>query len=103
MPSNEPTGICRVFIDDTGWPIGRKILGGRRGFDLAKEGNRCMNAQSYHGYLSPDLDRIREMHEAGLGTREIAEALFAAVRVRPPTRTSSHPRCRGSITSRTCA
>jgi hypothetical protein len=31
---------------------------------------------AYDGYLSPHLDRIREMHEAGCGTREIAEALF---------------------------
>ena len=31
---------------------------------------------AYDGYLSPHLDRIREMHEAGHGTREIAEALF---------------------------
>ena len=32
---------------------------------------------AYNGYLSPHLHRIREMHEAGCGTREIAEALFA--------------------------
>jgi hypothetical protein len=35
-----------------------------------------MNAH-YDGYLSPHLARIREMHEAGHGTRAIAEALFA--------------------------
>ena len=32
---------------------------------------------AYDGYLSPHLARIREMHEAGCDTREIAEALFA--------------------------
>jgi len=31
----------------------------------------------YSGYLSPHVDRIRSMHEAGADTRQIAEALYA--------------------------
>jgi hypothetical protein len=30
----------------------------------------------YHGYLSPFVERIRELHEGGVGTGEIAEALY---------------------------
>ena len=33
---------------------------------------------AYTGYLTPYLDRIRAMHGAGHGTREIADALYAA-------------------------
>lgn len=32
---------------------------------------------SYSGYLSPHLDLIRELHEKGAGTREIAERIYA--------------------------
>jgi hypothetical protein len=35
--TGEPTGIVRVFIDaDTGWPIGRKILGRREGASISR-------------------------------------------------------------------
>ena len=32
--------------------------------------------QSYRGYLSPFVEHIRAMHQAGADTREIAEALY---------------------------
>jgi hypothetical protein len=36
-----------------------------------------MNDQSYGGYLSLYVGTVRQMHEAGAGTRAIAEALYA--------------------------
>ena len=76
--TGEPTGVVRVFIDHNGWPCGRKVLGRREGASISpKKGSCSMNDESYGGYLSPHLDLIRAMHEAGHGTRAIAEQLFA--------------------------
>jgi hypothetical protein len=34
--TNAPTGVVRIFIDEYGWPTGRKILGRRDGASISR-------------------------------------------------------------------